>query len=110
MCFLDNAIDKLCFQDSKANVPKIPETPENQSLEEDEPQETSDKETEYDENRTPSKTSKDDDEILTFIVDAPKYMRKLVLFIACLHEEVFPKVGAKQQVNPVQFEQMIAQI
>ena len=46
-------------------------------------------------------SDEEDDEIVTFIVDALILIKRLVLTIARASEEVFPKFGGKRLLNPI---------
>lgn len=59
----------------------------------------SDSEAEYSEDEDP-----DDTELVTFTVDSPDPIRKMIQHLARKHEEMFPKIEGKRRLNPLEFD------
>jgi hypothetical protein len=86
-------------EDSFALSPVIPDT-------EDEHQNTPEaSDDEYSDDEGPT-----DNELLHFTIDAPEPIRRMVLMIVRLHEEVFPKVQGKRRLHRNNFDNMLNSI
>ena len=52
----------------------------------------------------------DDLDIATFNIDIPNPIKKIILYIAKRHKEVFPKIARKRRLHPHQFDCMLSEL
>ena len=52
----------------------------------------------------------DNNEILSFTVDAPEPIRRMILHLARRFDETFPKIAGKRRLHPHEFDQVLSQL